>query len=278
MPPILIPTVKLNTGAAIPRLALGTWEIPAAQAPELVSFGLKSGYRSADTAWAYHNEAAVAEGIRQSGLPREAVFLTTKVWIKYQGYKETLAVFRESLQAMQLDYVDLLLIHWPAPGMNKYVDTYKALETLYHEGMARAIGVANFNIDHLETLLARTEVVPATNQFEMHPMLIQPDLLDFCRAHGILPEAYSPLMHGGAILKDPDIAAIALRHGKTNAQVALRYLLQLGVRVLVKSLHKERILENAQVFDFNLTDADMAEIGQMNKGIRTCADPATFPD
>jgi len=267
----------LNNGVVIPALALGTWLSPDGQ-PVIDSIhdAIDAGYRSVDTARCYENEVGVGEGIRTCGLKREELYVTTKIWNADQGYEETLRAFEESERRLNIGYIDMILIHWPVPRFGKYVDTYKALEKLYKDGRVRAIGVCNFMKEHLDAVLENCSVVPAVNQIEMHPMLIQPELMEHCKKHNIQIEAYSPLMHGGAVLGNELIASVGKKYGKSTAQVTLRYLFQLGARILVKSLHKQRIIENQEIFDFSLSAEDMAQIAALNNGTRTCGDPYTM--
>ncbi len=268
-------TKTLNNGVVVPALALGTWKSPSNQVVDAIKYAVEAGYRSIDTAKAYNNEEAVGEGIRSCGIAREELYVTTKVWNADHGFKNTLKAYEGSMKRLNIGYIDELLIHWPTPMYNDYVETFQAMEQLYGEGKLRAIGVCNFTIDFLEELKKNCKIVPAVNQIEMHPMLIQPDLMKYCADNGILIEAYSPLMNGGEVLHNELIAKIGAKYGKSNAQVTLRYLFQMGVRILAKSVHKERIIQNQEIFDFELSDADMKEIATLNKGIRTCGDPLT---
>ena len=271
------PYVKtLNNGVITPALALGTWKSPSGEIViDAIKAAVEAGYRSIDTAKAYGNEESVGEGIRTCGVPREELFVTTKIWNADHGYENTLKAYEGSMQRLNIGYIDELLIHWPTPKYNMYVETWKALEKLNKDGKVRTIGVCNFTIDFLEDLRKNCDITPAVNQIEMHPMLIQKDLMDYCADRGILIEAYSPLMNGGDILTNELIAKIGAKYGKSNAQVTLRYLYQLGVRILVKSVHKERIIQNQEIFDFELSASDMEEISTLNAGIRTCGDPLT---
>lgn len=266
----------LNNGVVVPSLALGTWKSPSGEVViDAIKAAVEAGYRSIDTAKAYGNEESVGEGIRTCGIPREELYVTTKVWNADHGYENALKAYEGSMKRLDIGYIDELLIHWPTPMYGLYVDTFKALEALYEEGKLRAIGVCNFTIDFLEELRKNCHITPAVNQIEMHPMLIQKDLMQYCADHGILIEAYSPLMNGGEILTNELIAKIGAKYGKSNAQVTLRYIYQLGARILVKSVHKERIIQNQEIFDFELSASDMEEIATLNKGIRTCGDPVT---
>ncbi|MBR3304892.1 MAG: aldo/keto reductase [Clostridia bacterium] len=266
----------LNNGVVVPQLGLGTWKSASGKAViDAIKYAVDAGYRSIDTAKAYRNEESVGEGIRTCGIPREELYVTTKIWNGDHGFENTIKGYEGSMERLDIGYIDELLIHWPTPKYNDYVETFKAMEMLYEEGKVRAIGVCNFTIEFLEELRKNCHITPAVNQIEMHPMLIQHDLMDYCSDHGILIEAYSPLMNGGEILHNELIAEIGRKYGKTNAQVTLRFLFQLGVRILTKSVHKERIIENQDIFDFELSKEDMERIATLNKGIRTCGDPNT---
>lgn len=226
---------------------------------------LENGYRKVDTASAYQNEKGVGRAIRDSGIPREDIFLTTKVWNSEQGYDQTLAAFNQSLKRLDMDYVDLYLIHWPV--RTKYKDTYRAMEKIYQEGRAKAIGVCNFNIPQLEDLMKYTEVVPALNQVEMHPHFNQHALLKFAQSKGIQLEAWRPIMMG-EVNDIPELAEIGKAHGKSPAQVSLRWLVQRGVAVIPKSVRPKRILENFEIFDFALTNDEMEVIEGLNQDRR----------
>ncbi len=264
-----IPTFKLANGVEIPAIALGTWMSPDGEPViNAVKWAVEAGYNSIDTAAIYKNERGVGEGIRSCGVPRDSLFVTTKIWNGEQGYMDAQAAFARSLERLNIGYVDELLIHWPCPGNDRYVGTWRALEKLYREGQLKVIGVSNFTIRHLENLRANCELVPMVNQIELHPYFVDYELLAYCKAQNILIEAYSPLMHGGAVLQDPEVAKIAEKHGKTNAQVILRFLYQLGARLLVKSLHKARLEENLAIFDFQLDADDMIRMRALNRGMR----------
>lgn len=268
-------TVTLNDGVAIPRLGFGVYQIENDAVADAVGHAFAAGYRHIDTAAIYGNETGVGEGIARSGLPREELFVTTKVWNDKQGHDSTLKAFDRSLRQLGLEYVDLYLIHWPCPSRGLFVETWRALEELLAAGKTRAIGVSNFRVPDLETLLAETEVVPALNQIELHPYLQQEELRAFHAAHGIATEAWSPLGRG-AVLEDPTIARIAAAHGVSPAQVMIRWHLQLGNIVIPKSSTPARIAENADVFGFALSDAEMAAIAALDRGLRTGPDPSTF--
>ncbi|MCO5999313.1 aldo/keto reductase [Actinoallomurus rhizosphaericola] len=271
-----VPTITLNTGAAIPQLGFGVWQVPDEEAVSAVGTAIEAGYRSIDTAAAYENEEGVGKAIASAGVPREQLFVTTKLWNGDQGYDAALRAFDLSLDKLGLDYVDLYLIHWPLPAKDAYVETWKAFEKVYNEGRAKAIGVSNFQIPHLRRLFEETDVVPALNQIELHPYLQQEDLRAFHAEHGIATEAWSPLASGGELLKDDTIARIAAEHGKTPAQVILRWHLQIGNVVIPKSVTPSRIRENIEVFDFELSDDDLAAIAGLNRDERTGPDPDTF--
>ncbi|MDU5146082.1 MAG: aldo/keto reductase [Paenibacillus dendritiformis] len=269
--------VTLNNGVRMPQLGLGVWRVEEGQqVKESVKTALDIGYRLIDTAAIYQNEAGVGEGMRESGVKREDIFLTTKVWNSDQGYDETLRAFETSLQKLGTDYVDLYLIHWPVPANDKYVDTYKALEKLYADGRVRAIGVSNFHIPHLERILRECSVKPAVNQVECHPRLAQNELREFCKRNEIVLEAWSPLMQGGDILTNETIGAIAGRHGKTPAQTVIRWHLQKGNIVIPKSVTPSRIRENFDVFDFELTEEEMTDINGLNQDKRVGPNPDEF--
>jgi 2,5-diketo-D-gluconate reductase A len=267
------PTVRLNTGAGMPQLGFGVFKIPNSQTAEVVRTALEIGYRSIDTAAMYGNEEGVGEAIRDSGLPRPDVFVTSKLWNDAHGKEDALRAFEDSRRRLGLDYIDLYLIHWPRPRQDLYVETWQALETLYREGVARAIGVSNFHIPHLRRLLDESGVVPAVNQVELHPYLVQTELRRFHAEHGIQTEAWSPLARGRDLLTDPVITGLAEKYGKTPAQVVIRWHLQIGNVVIPKSVTRERIAENLDVFDFELADDDVDGITELDRGMRTGPNP-----
>ncbi|MBS4220725.1 aldo/keto reductase [Bacillus sp. FJAT-49711] len=265
--------ITLNNEVRVPQLGYGVWKVPNEEAANAVEQAIYAGYRLIDTAMIYRNEVGVGETLAKNILPREDLFITTKVWNADQGYENTLKAFDESLEKLGLDYVDLYLIHWPTPKFDQYVDTYKALEKIYKDGRAKAIGVCNFEIEHLERIMNECEVVPAVNQVECHPYLQQKELKEFCKKHGIYLEAYSPLMNGTKVLEDPVIKELAEQYGKTPAQVILRWQLQTDVIVIPKTVTPSRMEENIDIFDFELSDADMDKIAAIDRGERHNADP-----
>lgn len=268
--------VTLNNGVRIPQLGFGVWKVPNDEAKPAVSKAIEIGYRLIDTAMIYKNEEGVGQAVKESGIPREELFITTKVWNSDHGYDNTLRAFDDNLQRLGMDYVDLYLIHWPAPQFDQYVDTYKALETLYKGGRVKAIGVCNFDINHLERIMEECEVVPVVNQVECHPYFQQKELKDFCKKSNIIVEAYSPLMNGKDVLKDEVIKGLAEKYRRTPAQVILRWHIQTGVVVIPKSVTPSRIEENFNVFDFELNEEDMSKIAHIDKGIRNGGIPSEF--
>ncbi|MFE2261466.1 aldo/keto reductase [Streptomyces griseosporeus] len=271
-----VPPITLNNGVEMPQLGFGVWQVPDDEAERAVATALQAGYRSIDTAAIYGNEEGTGRAIAASGLPREDIFVTTKLWNSDQGYDSTLRAFDTSLAKLGLDYVDLYLIHWPLPGRGRYVDTYKAFEKLHADGRIRAIGVSNFLPEHLERLIAETSVIPAVNQIELHPYLQQHAAREYHAEQGIATEAWSPLGSGKGLLEVPAIVAIARKHGRTPAQVVLRWHLQTGNIVIPKSVTPSRIEENISVFDFSLDDEDLAAISALNEDRRLGPDPAAF--
>lgn len=237
---------------------------------------IEAGYRSIDTATLYANERGVGEAVRTSGLPREDLFVTTKLWNTEHGYDSALRAFDTSISELGLDYVDPYLIHWPLPSRDKYVETWRAVGKIASDGRARAIGVSNFKAPHLERLMAETGVIPAVNQVELHPWLQQPLLREFHDKHEIITEAWSPLARGGELLADETITTIAGKHGKTPAQVVLRWHIEMNHMVIPKSVTPQRIAENIDAFDFALDAHDVAAIATLEQGRRTGADPDTL--
>jgi diketogulonate reductase-like aldo/keto reductase len=268
----LVPELSLNNGVGIPQLGYGVFRVADDATEQAVLTALECGYRSLDTAALYGNEAGVGRAVAASGLPREELFVTTKLWNDDQGYESTFRAYEASLGRLRLDYVDLYLIHWPKPAMDRYVETWRAFEKLYADDRVRAIGVSNFQIAHLERLIAETQVVPAVNQVELHPQLQQEPLRRFHAENGIATEAWGPLGQGNA-LADPVIGAVAAAHGRSPAQVVLRWHLQLGNVVIPKSTTPSRIRENLAVFDFELSDAEMATMGSLDTATRFGPDP-----
>ncbi|WFB88802.1 aldo/keto reductase [Streptomyces sp. B146] len=258
----------------MPQLGFGVWQVPDDEAQTSVAQALEAGYRSIDTAAIYGNEEGTGRAIAASGLAREDLFVTTKLWNSDQGYDSTLQAFDTSLAKLGLDYLDLYLIHWPMPAREKYVDTYKAFEKLLADGRVRAIGVSNFLPEHLERLIGETSVLPAVNQIELHPHLQQHASRELHAEQGIATEAWSPLGSGKGILEIPAIVAIAQKHGRTPAQVVLRWHLQLGNVVIPKSVTPSRIKENIDVFGFSLDTEDLAAISALNEDRRLGSDPA----
>ncbi len=264
----------LNNGVNMPYLGLGVWQTrDGEEVISAVKWALDKGYRHIDTAAIYENEKGVGAGIKASGIPREEVFLVSKVWNTDQGYDATIRAFETSLRKLDTDYLDLYLIHWPVQG--KYKETWKALETLYREKRVRAIGVSNFLLHHLKDLLSEASEIPMVNQMEFHPYLVQEDLLEFCRDKGIQYEAWSPLMQGN-IFEIGVFRELAEKYNKTIAQVVLRWDLQKGVVTIPKSSNKQRIAENAEVFDFALSEEDMARLDALDRSKRFGPDPDTF--
>lgn len=271
-------TTTLHNGVEMPWFGLGVFKVE--DGPELVEAvksAIKAGYRSIDTAAIYGNEKAVGEGIREgikeAGISREDLFITSKVWNSDQGYETTLAAYEESLKKLELDYLDLYLVHWPVEG--KYNDTWRALETLYKEERVRAIGVSNFQVHHLQDVLAGAEIKPMINQVEYHPRLTQKELQAFCKEQGIQMEAWSPLMQG-QLLDNETLQEIAHKHGKTTAQIILRWDLQNEVVTIPKSTKEQRIIANADIFNFELTKEDMEKIDALNENHRVGPDPDNF--
>ncbi len=270
-----VPAVTLRGGVEIPQLGYGVFLVPPEDTQRLVEVALETGYRHVDTAAAYRNEAGVGAAIRASGIPREEVFVTTKLWNSHQGYDSALAAFERSLSRLGTDYVDLYLIHWPVPAQDRFVDTWRAFERIHAEGGARAIGVSNFRIEDLERLERECEVRPAVNQVELHPWFQQRELRAWHDEHGIATEAWAPLGQG-ALLGDATIGEVAAAHGKTPAQALLRWHIQRGNIVFPKSVTPERIRENFQLFDFELAAEEMERIDRLDRGERLGPDPATF--
>ncbi|SDJ97024.1 aldo/keto reductase [Sediminibacillus albus] len=266
-------TVALPNGVKMPWLGLGVFKVSdGKEAVESVKAAINNGYISIDTAAVYKNEEGVGQGIKESGVSRDKLFITSKVWNGDQGYDSTLAAYQASLDKLGLDYLDLYLIHWPVPSQGKFIETWKAMEKLYKEGKVRAIGVSNFKEHHIDVLLDDAEITPMINQVEFHPHFAQKELRAYCKKHSIQVEAWSPLKQG-ELLDDPTLTKIGDKYGKSPAQVIIRWDLQSGVVTIPKSTKEHRIIANADVFDFELTAEDMAAIDQMDTGIRAFGDP-----
>jgi 2,5-diketo-D-gluconate reductase A len=275
MPELTIPNITLHDGVEIPQLGFGVFQVPPEETQKAVERALEAGYRHIDTAAAYRNEKGVGAALAASGLAREDYFVTTKLWDSQQGLDSTLAAFEASLGRLGLDHVDLYLIHWPVPTEGLFLDTWRAFEQIHGEEAARTIGVSNFRIEDLKLLEREMEMRPTVNQVELHPRLQQSDLRAWHAEHGIVTEAWSPLAQG-ALLDDETIGEIAGRHGKTPAQAILRWHLQLGNVVIPKSVTPERIRENIELFDFELSEEEMVAIEDLDSDSRIGPDPATF--
>ena len=270
-------SVTLANGVQMPRVGLGTWQsAEGTEVEQSVRWALEIGYRHVDTAAIYGNERGVGRALRDSGVPRGEVFVTTKVWNDDQrkGHDAVLRAFDESLRRLGMDYVDLYLVHWPVKG--KYKEAWRALEKIYAGGRAKAIGVSNFLVHHLDDVVNGAQVVPMVNQVEFHPRLLQRDLMDACRRHNVVQEAWSPLMKG-KVAHIPQLQELAGKYGKTVAQVVLRWNLQHGIVTIPKSVRRERLEENADLFEFELSADDLAKIDALDRGERVGADPDNFP-
>ena len=275
MPMSQVPNVTLHDGIEIPQLGFGVFQVPPDDTENVVEQALEIGYRHIDTAAAYRNEKGVGKAVASSGIPREEIFVTTKLWNSSQGFDSALETFEKSLGRLGMEYVDLYLIHWPVPSQDRFVETWRAFERIRDEGRARTIGVSNFRIDDLERLEAETDTRPTVNQVELHPYMQQRELRAWHQQHGIATEAWSPLAQG-AVLDDDTIAGIARTHGKTPAQTVLRWHLQLGNIVIPKSVTPARMRENFDLFDFELSEQEMDRIGALDRGERIGPDPAIF--
>lgn len=263
--------ITLHNGVQMPQLGFGVFKVKnGEETVDSVKKAIEVGYRAIDTAAIYENEEGVGQAIRESGIAREDLFITSKVWNTEQGYDKTLQAFEDSLERLGLDYLDLYLIHWP--GQDKYLDTWRALEKVYKDGKVKAIGVSNFHVHHLENLLANSEVKPVVNQIELHPLLTQTEIRDYCKKHDIKVEAWSPLGRGH-LIDEPTINHIAKKHGKTSAQILIRWHLQHDLIVIPKSITPSRIEENAHVFDFSLSLNEMNQIDALNKNERFGSNP-----
>ncbi|MEB0039889.1 MULTISPECIES: aldo/keto reductase [unclassified Pseudomonas] len=270
------PLITLNDGVQIPQLGLGVWQLTDEQAFDSSTAALAAGYRHIDTAMIYGNEAGVGRAVAESDVPREDIFITTKLWNADHGFDKTLRAYDASLKLLGLEKVDLYLIHWPLPAKNAYAASWRALVQLQKEGRIRSIGVSNFNADHLERIIGDTGVKPSVNQIEIHPDFVQQELLQFCQSQGIDTESWSPLGQGGELLNQPVLKGIAAGHGRTAAQVILRWHLQTGRIVIPRSSNPGRIVQNFSVFDFELSAQDMAAIASIEQAKRLGPDPATF--
>ncbi|MFL6561177.1 MAG: aldo/keto reductase [Bacillus sp. (in: firmicutes)] len=269
-------TTRLHNGVEMPWVGLGVFLVKdGEEVVNSIKTAIEVGYRSIDTAAIYKNEEGVGKALAETNVPREELFITTKVWNADQGYDETLAAFDVSMNKLGLDYLDLFLIHWPLPSHGKYLDTWRALEKLYKDGRVRAIGVSNFKVHHLASILANCEIKPMVNQVEYHPRFNQRELHDFCKKNEIQLEAWSPLMQGG-LLDEPTLVEIANKYNKSTAQVIIRWDIQTGVVTIPKSVKPQRIAENADIFDFELSQEDMDKINALNQDKRMFADPDEF--
>lgn len=271
-----VPGIELNNGTTIPQLGFGVFQIDPSDTAEAVTTAFDAGYRHVDTAQMYGNEAEVGEAVAKSGIARDELWITTKCNNSNHGYDDAQRALDESLSALGLDYVDLYLIHWPLPGKNLYVETWKGLEKAYADGKARAIGVSNFQSHHLDRLLQETDTVPAVNQIELHPQLQQAAMLAYDDRHGIATEAWSPIGQGKGLLDAPELGEIAEAHGKSAAQVVLRWHIQIGTIIFPKSVTPERVRENIAIFDFELSEEEMQTIKGMDQNKRLGPDPDRF--
>jgi 2,5-diketo-D-gluconate reductase A len=271
-----VPSLAMNNGIQIPQLGFGVFLIPAEETEKAVSEALSAGYRLIDTAQGYRNEEGVGAAMASAGIQRDELFITTKLTNSEQGYDKALRAFDESMNKLGIDVLDLFLIHWPQPMFDQYVETWRAFERLLAEGRVSSIGVSNFEIEHLERLLAETDVVPAVNQVELHPEFPQEELREFHAEHGIVTESWGPLGQGKGLLENPHIVDVARRKARTPGQVVLRWHIQLGNVVIPKSVNPGRIRENIDIFDFELDESDMQAIEQVRTGRRLGADPNHF--
>jgi diketogulonate reductase-like aldo/keto reductase len=267
-------TVKLNNGVEMPYLGLGVFEaVDGNETIQAIHWALEAGYRHIDTATLYMNEKSVGDAVKSSGINRENIFITTKVWNSDQGYQKTLDAFQASLDLLQTDFIDLYLIHWPV--RDKYMETWKALEEVYSQKKARAIGVSNFNAHHIDDIIKLGGTIPSVNQMEFHPYLVQQKLINYCRDRNIQYEAWSPILKG-RVNDFPVLKKIGQKYGKTPVQVVLRWDLQKGVVTIPKSVHRDRIISNAEIFDFELTEEDIKSIDALDRSNRIGADPENF--
>lgn len=266
---------KLNNGVDIPALGLGVFlSKPGAETEQAVLWSLEAGYRHIDTAAFYKNEADVGNAVRSSGIPRKDIFITTKVWNTDQGYESTLRAFDKSLNLLKSDYIDLYLVHWPVENLRR--ETWRAMTKLYNERLVRSIGVSNYTIKHLDEMYDYTDIVPAVNQVEFHPFLFQKKLLEYCNDNNIYLEAYSPIVRGKRF-GDKRFVALGNKYGKSEAQIMLRWVLQHGIIILPKSVKQHRIIENADIFDFEISQDDMEYIDKFHENYRIAWDPTDMP-
>jgi 2,5-diketo-D-gluconate reductase A len=270
-----VPNVRLSDGVEIPQLGFGVFQVPPDETQRAVEDALAAGYRHLDTAAAYRNERGVAAAIAASGIGREEIFITTKLWNADQGFDSTIAAFERSIENLDTTHVDLYLIHWPVPSKDLFLDTWRAFERIKAEGGARSIGVSNFRVEDLERLQGEAEQMPTINQIELHPLLQQAELRAWHAEHGVATEAWSPLAQG-EVLEDETLVGIAAAHERTVAQVILRWHLQLGNVVIPKSVTPARVRENFDLFDFELSEDDLAAIARLDAGHRTGPDPSSF--
>lgn len=271
----LSPTLTLNNGQQIPQLGLGVYKLATDVAEGLIRQAIETGYRRFDTASFYGNESQIGAGVRNGGLPREEIFVTTKIWNDDQGYDRTLAAIDESLARLNIDYVDMLMIHWPKPQLDLYLETWAAFQKAMEAGKIRGIGVSNFQPNHLDRLLEAGGTVPAINQIELHPGLQQAVVRAYDAQHGIATEAWSPLARG-RFNEDATVVSIADKHGKSSTQVVIRWHIELGNLVIPKTATASRLQENISVFDFSLDDDDMAKLTTLDSGLRTGPNPDEF--
>jgi 2,5-diketo-D-gluconate reductase A len=272
----LAPTVPLPHGATMPQLGLGTWPMSSAEAERAVPTAIEAGYRLVDTAYAYGNEEGVGRGLHASGVPREELFVTTKLNAEWHGVREVREAFVDSTRKLGVEYLDLYLIHWPNPGQDRFVDAWRGLCRLLDDELVRAIGVSNFKPAHLERLLEATRVAPDVNQIELNPYLARTEPRAFHAQHGIVTQSYSPIDRGGELLREPVVAAAAERLNRTPAQVVLRWHVQQGLTVAVKSSDPARQAENMAVFDFELSEEEMAALSALDRGEAAATDSETF--
>jgi 2,5-diketo-D-gluconate reductase A len=270
-----VPNIRLNNGVEIPQFGSGVFQVPPAETKQAVLQAFDAGYRHIDSAQMYQNEEGVGQAVADSGLSRDEIFVTTKLNNGGHGYESAIAALDESLRKLRLDHVDLFLIHWPLPHLDKYVDTWKGFEKLLADGKARSIGVSNFEVSHLERLAKETDTVPAVNQIELHPLFTQLELRKYHAEHGIATEAWAPIAQG-AVLGDATLGALAEKYGRTPAQIVLRWHVQIGNIVFPKSVNPARMRENINVFDFELSAEDVAAVEGLNRDQRNGPDPETF--